>query len=148
MRNEQRTMNLRTYHECFDICDDVRTKRAGKKIDVHDYPAVVASCASSWDNYDLADTQTSGKVVKTSYNKVPELESVLTAKLGTIGTNHGLCKNYIGACAEPHAAREVIKDNANAKVDDLVFSYAYRPRTKSVIRYCKNCLEVFNVQNP
>lgn len=147
MRNEQRLMNLRTYRECFDICDDVRMKRAGKKIDVHDYPAAVASCASSWDTNDLAAVQTSGKVVKTSYKKVPELESVLTTKLGSIGTNQGLCKNYIGACAEPHAAREVIKDNPNAKVDDLVFSYAYRPRTKSVIRYCKNCLEVFNVQN-
>ena len=141
-------MNLRTYRECFDICDNVRIKRAGKKVDVRDYPSAVSSCASSWDNYDLAAIQTSGKVVKTSYNKVPELESVLTIKLGTIGTNQGLCKNYIGACAEPHAAREVIKEKPNVKVNDLVFSYAYRPRTKSVVRYCKNCLEVFNVQNP
>ena len=148
MRNEHRSMNLMTYRKCFDICDNVRIKRSGKKMDVYDYPSAVASCASSWENYDLASTQTSGKVVKTSYNKVPELESVLTIKLGTIGTNQGLCKNYIGACAEPHVAREVIKNNPYVKVNDLVFSYAYRPRTKSVIQYCKNCLEVFNVQNP
>ena len=148
MRNEHRSMNLMTYRMCFDICDDVRMKRAGKRIDVHDYPAAVASCASSWDNYNLAVTKTSGKVVKTSYGKTPELGNALTVKLGIIGTNQGLCKNYIGACAEPHAAREVIKENPNVKVNDLVFSYAYRPRTKSVIRYCKNCLEVFNVQNP
>lgn len=58
------------------------------------------------------------------------------------------CKNYIGACADPHAARTVMIHSAVNDVKDLAFSYAYRPRTKSVLRYCRNCTDIFDVVNP
>jgi hypothetical protein len=148
MRQEQRNMNTITYRKCFEICDEVRKKHIGKKIDVHDYPASVVSCADCWANHVTAITNTSGKVNQTSYQKTPELEKALTEKLGRIGSKRNECHNYIGACAEPHAAREVMLQNTASIVDTLVFSYAYRPRTKMVMRYCKNCTEVFNIKNP
>ena len=57
-------------------------------------------------------------------------------------------KNAIGACAEPHAAKAVMESSTGVPIERLVFSYAYRPRTKTVIRYCRNCTDVFNVENP
>ena len=96
-----------------------------------------------------AIAETSGKVDSNSYAQTPKLESALRT-LGAIGgkRDENICKNYIGGCAEPHAARTVMKENNIATVNGLVFSYAYRPRTKMVIRYCRNCTDVFNIQNP
>ena len=70
------------------------------------------------------------------------------AALGDIGKQRNGCKNYIGACAEPHAARTVMMSCNVNDVKDLAFSYAYRPRTKSVLRYCRNCTDIFEVVNP
>ena len=140
-------MNNSTYRECFNICEEVKVKRAGKEIRLRDYPAAIVFCADSWDNAQVACIERSGKVDNRSYQKTPTLEAALKV-LGNIGSKRDECKNYIGACAEPHAARGVMSDNTNVMVRDLVFSYAYRPRTKAVIRYCRNCTDVFNVQNP
>lgn len=147
MRPEQREMNNETYRVCFDICDMVNEKRKKGKVDVHDYPAAVVACAVSWNRYRCSIINTSGKVVKTSFHKTPSLEAALKA-LGTIGSKRNGCNNYIGACAEPHAARSVLETSPGSAVKNLVFSYAYRPRTKMMIRYCGNCTKVFNVQNP
>ena len=149
MRQEQRKMNLATYRKCDEICQGVLTARNGKKVRKQDYPAAVVSCADSWANFQNAIAETSGKVDSNSYAQTPKLESALRT-LGAIGgkRDENICKNYIGGCAEPHAARTVMKENNTATVNGLVFSYAYRPRTKMVIRYCKNCTDVFNVQNP
>jgi len=141
-------MNNEAYRKCFEICDNGREKRVGKKIDVHDYPAAVVACTSAWHLWDKAIKATSGKVVSNSYHKTPDLEKALVDNLGKVGSKRAECNNYIGACAEPHAAREVMKDIPGVTVDVLVFSYAFRPRTKTVIRYCRNCTDVFNVQNP
>lgn len=149
MRHEQRQMNLETYRKCEEIRDEVLIARQGRKVRQGVYPAAVVSCADSWTNYQNAVAETSGKVVSKSYEQTPELEAALRT-LGEIGSkrDENICKNYIGGCAEPHAARSVMKENPAATVQDLVFSYAYRPRTKMVIRYCRNCTDVFNVQNP
>ena len=146
MRREQRVMNNNTYHACFDICDEVKWRRIGKEIRKRDYPAAIVSCADSWDHFNGAAIERSGKVDGRSYQKTPSLEAALSA-LGDIGGKRSVCKNYIGACAEPHAARSVMVCNPTVIIDDLVFSFAYRPRTKSVIRYCRNCTDTFNVQN-
>lgn len=142
-------MNLATYRKCDEIRQEVLTARNGKKVRKQDYPAAVVSCADSWANFQNAIAETSGKVDSNSYAQTPKLESALRT-LGAIGgkRDENICKNYIGGCAEPHAARTVMKENNIATVNGLVFSYAYRPRTKMVIRYCRNCTDVFNVQNP
>ena len=123
MRPEQRAMNNATYRECFEVCDEVKEARAGKKIRLRDYPAAIVMCADSWDN--------------------PTASAIARS-----GGQRDECKNYIGACAEPHSARTVMRARQGTKVDELAFSYAYRPRTKTVIRYCRNCTDVFNVENP
>ena len=147
MKAEKREMNNYTYIKCFDICSEVKMKRAGKEIRKRDYPAAIVSCADSYNHFNNAVLERSGKVDSRSFQKTPSLEFALSS-LGDIGGKRPVCKNYIGACAEPHAARSVMVDNPSVVIDDLVFSYAYRPRTKSVIRYCRNCTEIFNVQNP
>ena len=147
MRPEQRAMNNDTYHECFIICDEVKEARAGKKVRLRDYPAVIVKCADSWDNPTSTAIERSGKAERNSYQDTPRLEESLKT-LGDIGKQRAECKNYIGACAEPHSARSVLKEKPNKEINELAFSYAYRPRTKSVIRYCRNCTDVFNVQNP
>ena len=147
MRPEQRQLNNSTFRECDIVRNEVMRARAGKEIRLRDYPAAIVSCADSWNNVGNALIGRSGKVVRSSYQHTPALESALT-KLGAIGGKRDECKNFIGACAEPHAAKRVMESNAGATVNELVFSYAYRPRTKTVLRYCRNCTDVFNVQNP
>ena len=140
-------MNNATYRKCFEVCDEVKEARAGKKIRLRDYPAAIVMCADSWEYPTASAIERSGKVVRTSYEETPELKTALSA-LGTIGGKRDGCKNYIGACAEPHSARMVMRASPETEVDELAFSYAYRPRTKTVIRYCRNCTDVFNVVNP
>ena len=147
MRREKRKLNIETYRRCFDTCDEVRAAHAGKKIRMRDYPAAIVSCADSWQNYMSFATEKSGKANDLSYRKTPVLEAALKT-LGTIGKQRAECKNCIGACAEPHAARTVMIHSAVNDVKDLAFSYAYRPRTKMVIRYCRNCTDIFDVINP
>lgn len=147
MRGEKRIMNIETYRRCFDVCEDVRIARANREIRMRDYPAAIVSCAESWQNYMNSATESSGKANDLSYRKTPVLEAALKT-LGPIGKQRAECKNYIGACAEPHAARTVMAYRNVNDVKDLAFSYAYRPRTKSVIRYCRNCTDIFDVVNP
>lgn len=147
MQDEQRKMNIRVYRECFDICDEVRVARSGRRIRKSDYPAAIVACADSWNNRANASIEKSGKVDRNSYTVTPALETALM-RLGQIGGYRNECKNCIGSCAESHAARAAMKSNPKVAVSDLVFSYAYRPRTKMVIRYCRNCTDAFNVSNP
>lgn len=147
MNREKRIMNIETYRKCFDICDEVKAARLGKEIRMRDYPAAIVSCADSWQNYMDCVTESSGKANALSYKKTPVLELALLT-LGDIGKQRSGCKNYIGACAEPHAARTVMTNCNVNNVKDLAFSYAYRPRTKMVLRYCKNCTDIFDVFNP
>ena len=134
-------MNNKTYRWCFVVCEEVRVSRIGKRIRQQDYPAAIVSCADSWNSIAHSSIGQSGKVNVASYQDTPRLRSILSS-LGTIGGLRANCKNRIGACAEPHAARLVMKANSQVAVRDLVFSYAYRPRTKTVIRYCRNCTDV------
>lgn len=147
MNREKRIMNIETYRKCFDICDEVKEARVGKEIRMRDYPAAIVSCADSWQNYMSFATEKSGKANALSYKKTPVLESALLT-LGDIGKQRTGCKNYIGACAEPHAARTVMMTASVPDVKNLAFSYAYRPRTKTVLRYCRNCVDIFDVVNP
>lgn len=147
MQPEQRQMNNRTFRECIIVRNEVEQARMGKELRLRDYPAAIVSCADSWNNVDNASIGRSGKVTKLSYQYTPALETALS-NLGAIGGKRDECCNYIGACAEPHAAKRVMESNPGASVNGLVFSYAYRPRTKTVLRYCRNCTDVFNVQNP
>ena len=121
-------MNNSTFRECNNVRNEVVQARVSKKIRFRDYPAAIVSCANSWINACNALIGRSGKVIRTSYQYTPALEGALSS-LGAIGGKRDECKNYIGACAEPHAAKRVMEINAGATIKDLVFSYAYRPRT-------------------
>ena len=77
MRPEQRNMNNATYRKCFEVCEEVREARAGKKIRLRDYPAAIVMCADSWDNPTVKAIERSGKVVSTSYEDTPVLEESL-----------------------------------------------------------------------
>lgn len=147
MEYKELYMNLRAYIKCFEICDDVMKIRAGKTMRKKDYPAAVVYCSPSISAYRSALYATSGKVVYNSYASTPNLENELQ-RIGPIGSQSPLCDNYIGACAEPHAAHNVLIAHPQVGVKQLVFSYAFRPRTKMILPYCLNCKSVFNVQNP
>ena len=147
MRAEQLAMNNMTYRKCFDICDEVKKARADKVIRLRDYPAAIVMCADTRSNPTVSAIERSGKVTHSSYQDTPVLEAALNA-LGRIGGKRDECDNYIGACAEPHSARTIMRATPVSDVSNLAFSYAYRPRTKNVIRYCRNCTDVFNVKNP
>ncbi len=67
------------------------------------------------------------------------------SKLGKIGdkvNNHS-----VGYCAEVHAANNVLQCANTAHVRQIRFSLTIRPRTLQKLKYCKNCLTVFNVKN-
>ena len=141
MNRNKQLLNLHTLLACDDVCNDVRTKSKGRRIKKWDYPGAVVSCAVGI-NPQKCSTDTSGVAYADSYIMVPELEIALK-KIGDIGKRSPLCNNYIGACAEPRAARKCIRNNQGTTIADLWFSAAYRPRTKEILPYCPNCKTVF-----
>ncbi|MFR1249281.1 MAG: hypothetical protein ACLSFE_09900 [Christensenellales bacterium] len=81
-----------------------------------------------------------------------ELEKMLECRLkdklktlGVLGQKRG--KNYLGNCAEVHAANKVLLQNDIVAIKQLTFSNAYRPRTLQRIDYCQNCLDTFQIKN-
>lgn len=144
-------MNRYAKRECTK--ENTKFKRRIRK----DRNKVIVACSFPEDRH--CSTGLSGCATEVNY--VPSMRKALSV-LGTIGqlptSNH--CGNYIGACAEPHAANKVLLDRRSRRgpIDDLIFSKAYRIRTKSkVLRdgsktsrrnvkrvpYCDNCTTVF-----
>lgn len=127
-----------------NYCNTVRKqvmgwyKVNGKKPKRNDYPAAVVVCT---DNSGLYSCGGSNHVTANYYNTTPTLKNKLNS-LGHIGDYSKLCANKIGACAEPHAARNMIKKHS-CKLGNLFFSFTRRPRTMEKIRPCKNSRNTF-----
>ena len=85
---------------------------------------------------------TSFKVLKKSdYH-----DSILNA-LKPLGSLGGLSnihkKNAIGKCAEVKAANNILKLDKKAKISEIEFTTAIRPRTSEKINRCTNCIKTF-----
>lgn len=121
--------------KCNLICKAVKKSKTSLKI--NDYPAVAVGGYRNNNNRLFVETTKSRK----DYARTPNLEQALNG-IGGIGTIQN--GNVIGGCAEPKAAFEVII-NHQCNIADLRFSTAIRPRTKSKVKYCANCVKVFNL---
>jgi len=62
--------------------------------------------------------------------------------LGTIGGFAPGVKHPIGYCAEQNVANRLMLDE-DARIGDIEFSIAIRPKTGEVIDYCNNCRALF-----
>ena len=70
-------------------------------------------------------------------------------KIGGLGNKSILngCENYVGCCAEQHAANALVKKNYSylRLLKKIQFSDARRARTLEIIKPCKNCKSLFNI---
>lgn len=75
------------------------------------------------------------------------LDSLAFHLQGKIGGKSSVtgCKNSIGNCAEQHVARSLWGiDKSQFAFNDIIFSIALRPRTRSYIPPCDNCRYLFH----
>lgn len=123
---------------CGQVANNVISSRKCPR--VCDYPATVVSCRMNNGNRKIYHGK-SGKPRLGMYE--PILENALN-QLGVVG-QHAIngCPYPIGNCAEPHAANKLIRDNNHARLNQVLFSSALRPRTQQVIPYCANCRAIF-----
>lgn len=64
--------------------------------------------------------------------------------LGSLGNLSNIQqKNAIGKCAEVKAANSILKLDKKAKISDIEFTSAIRPRTLEKMNRCNNCIAVF-----
>lgn len=156
-------MNKRVLQHCRTIYTKVKNGTLGKNNP--DASCVVAACAV--DGEEHCKMGFSGNAYRVKYLPIMiKAFSVLGGKVGdkSILPDTGHCT--IGSCAEQYAANQVFISHRNTAVtiDDLIFSNAYRPRTKSTknhtiihkdargnitkvehVPYCPNCKKVFNI---
>lgn len=121
------------------IRNKVTTRAKGKNPRLKDYPAAVVSCSIIGSSNHKEDY--SRPCQNYSY-KEPILGAL--SKVGQIGAKSSFCHNYIGNCAEPHAANLLLKGlRKTPSIVDFVFGDTIRPRTMQVLPYCKNCKKTF-----
>lgn len=123
-------------------CERVKRLRRAhpeKKYRITDYAAAVVACGYTNSNNVFIGFSASPVGIHFEKTILERLE-----KLGTIGKKSNCCSNIIGACAEPHAANEVLRHFSGCNMNKLQFSEAYRPRTGGRVNYCKNCKATFN----
>lgn len=51
--------------------------------------------------------------------------------------------NTIGCCAEVNCANQILKERPYLKLNQIIFSKAFRPRTMQEIPQCNNCKQTF-----
>lgn len=126
---------------CKSIFNSVQRQYSGRSNSRSwkNYPAVAVVCT---DKSGICSRGTSNKVDGGFYKCTPVLASKLST-LGPIGVPSRFCKNRVGYCAEPHAARGMIIKHS-CKLEKLFFSKALRPRTMECIKPCKNCKRTFS----
>ena len=156
-------MNKRVLQHCRTICTKVKNGTLGKNNP--DASRVAAACAVVGEEHCKMGYSGDPKLV--SY--LPIMTNALRVLGGKIGEHSNLSNTEnctIGSCAEPHAANQVFMNHRHSTVTikDLMFSNAYRPRTKSTknhtivfrdkkgnitkvehVPYCPNCQKVFNI---
>lgn len=128
---------------CKDICKEVirNRKRTGVYNGVRDYPGVAIVASDKQQSFSGRGRSCHPQYKE--YSNTPVLENKLKS-LGRIGKVRRGCKNVIGACAEPHAARKVLNHFGNRiSLNQMVFSTAFRPRTMEKVDPCQNCKDTF-----
>lgn len=141
MGKERLNHTIVTY--CNAIRQEVKKTRKYTNVNdgIHDYPSVAV--VASDKKCSCICKGRSCRVEYKEYDDTPKLKNKLKS-LGPIGKVRKGCKNIIGACAEPHAAHRVIKRvNPSLSLNQIIFSFAYRPRTMERVDYCKNCTDTF-----
>lgn len=144
-------LNRCVYIYCGEIVNKKPLSRKRKKRNVNskskvkssfwDYPAMASVC--KWVGNNKKYRGCSKKANDSNYpDSILKKELLL---LGSIGSsNKKFCKYPIGNCAEPHAARELLKNERHCRdLKDIHFSVAMRPRTREIFPPCENCKRVF-----
>ena len=116
----------------------IRQSHPNVKHRIQDYPAMVVACG--YKRSGAVFWGQSASPVNLQYEQ--PIKKRLEA-LAPIGEKRKGCDNVIGACAEPHAANQVVKTFPGCNMKELQFSSAFRPRTAQRKKYCKNCKETF-----
>lgn len=118
-----------------------RTVRKVKKEKRH-LSTVVSTCACyndvTWDKSRAIDD---GEYCQGMISIFREIGGI-----GNISSIAG-CKNYVGCCAEQHAANAMVIRNPiiGNRYSDMHFSKARRARTLEIVKPCKNCKNLFSL---
>lgn len=163
MKLDKQEMNKRVLQHCRTICTKVKNGTLGKNH--RDASCVAAACAIYGEEH--CKMGFSGDPKKVNY--LPIMKSAFSVLNHNIGEYSGLPNTEhctIGSCAEQHAANKVFMNHRHTGVtiQDLIFSNAYRPRTKQTknhtivlvdkngnvtkvehVPYCSNCKTIFNI---
>lgn len=139
MMNKQ-TLYQAAFNESGKIRNRVVKRAKGKTPRRKDYPAVLVSCGDPTINIHKEECSRDCR----GYEYKPQIAQALL-KIGPIGGKSNIkgCANFVGHCAEPHAANEVIKQGSKQSIGQLLFSEAIRPRTMQIVSYCDNCKAIF-----
>ena len=150
----QEKLNRRVYIYCGEITNrspfqkifyNASDKSKPKRKKTYwDYPAAASVCclAAGRNIYEgfsqrAYDNSYPNSILRTQLTKLGKIGEKAMKKVGT--------KNYLlGQCAEPHAARELLKkENSCKNLSDIHFSVTMRPRTRKILQPCDNCKKVF-----
>lgn len=148
----QDKLNRCVYNYCGEITNrspfqknfyDASSLKPKRKKTYWDYPAAASVCCLTgskiYKGYSQRayDSSYPNSILKTQLTKLGKIGEKARGKVGT--------KNYpLGQCAEPHAARELLKkENSCKNLSDIHFSVAMRPRTRQILLPCENCKKTF-----
>lgn len=113
------------------------------------HKSIYVVAGAKWKKYSACKTNVSYKTTEELMKLFDIRLQKALLPLGKLGTKPKGCPNYIGNCAEQHACNEVLLQDKEfkAKIKDIKFSLAYRPRTCQIVPYCSNCTKTFNIHN-
>lgn len=111
---------------------------------IKNLPRVISACSASLQdpNYQWGCNH-SAKQSDYDQRFLDRIEEVFPGK--SVGERSGLTPWPIGQCAEQHAANKVLKNDANAVIEDLQFSDAIKTKMPDLpFPPCANCKTIFD----
>lgn len=130
-------------------------KKLAKNKPLWDLPMMASTCCYRYPggNFSAFFSDYSQAVKANSYDTTPELRDKLLEcaidgdqRIGAKNKFPG-CGNQVGRCAEPHAARNCIKDlstpHRSIPISGLIFSIAHEIKTGEPCNPCAICHYVF-----
>ena len=133
----QEELNRSVYIYCGEIIN--RMFKSKKKKTYWNYPAMASVCCLKGSKKYRGFSQ---RAYDNSYPQSILRTQLL--KLGKIGERVGTKGFRLGSCAEPHAAKKLLKNESQCNdLKDIYFSVAMRPRTRQIFSPCENCKKVF-----